>query len=180
MLIAPILHCAQIEPDEADRALIAWGHKMGPCRRPIGTLRAHGMFAHGKLCALTVTADLIAETCAGFRRDQAIELARLCAERRDLCRPMLRLWREFIFPAFCVPWAVSYQDEKLHTGNVYRFDGWVQLHQRARSGTDARGHSTTIGGKRVGRTKTIWGWHPDVDVRRAVRDLIPQPQSNLL
>lgn len=163
MLIAPIVHFAQIEPDEADRALVAWGHKMGPCSRPMGTLRAHGMFAHGKLCALTVTADLVRETCAGLRRDEAIELARLCAERRDLCRPMLRLWRDFIFPAFGTPWAVSYQDEQLHTGDVYRFDGWVQLQTGARSGPDRRSN-------RKVRVKTIWGWHPDADVRRAVRN----------
>ena len=64
--IAPIFHVEQIENAEADRALAAWGHKMGPCKRPIGTLRSHGVFAHGKLCGLTVTADLVAATCAGL------------------------------------------------------------------------------------------------------------------
>jgi hypothetical protein len=123
-VIPPIQHIEQIDPAEADRTLISWGHKMGPCNRPMGLIRAHGMFAHGSLCALTITADLVNATCAGFTRQEAVELARLCAARPDLCRPMLRLWREFIFPCFGRPWAVSYQDEKLHTGNTYRFDGW--------------------------------------------------------
>ncbi len=161
IFIAPIQHIEAIENAEADAALIAWGHKMGPCKRPMGTLVSHGMFAHGKLVALTVTADLVAATAAGMTREEAIELARLCASRPDLCRPMLRLWREFVFPCFGKPWAVSYQDEALHTGNVYRFDGWVQLRENCRSGTDKRSG-------RKGRTKTVWGWHADAGMRSAV------------
>jgi len=125
---------------------------MGPCRRPMGKLVSHGMFVHGQLQALVVTADLVRETCASKTRDEAIELARLCAARTDLCRPMLRLWREFVFPSFAREWAVSYQDEALHSGNVYRFDGWVQLKEHATSGTDQRSN-------RKGRSKTIWGWN---------------------
>jgi hypothetical protein len=162
MIIPPLMHVEQIDGTEADRALVVWGHKMGPCHRPMGTLRAHGMFAHGRLVALSVTADLVRETCAGFGRDEAIELARLCAERPGLCRPMLRIWREFVFPAFGRPWGVSYQDEAIHSGDTYRFDGWVRLSTGLRSGTDRRS------GRR-GRTKTVWGWHEDEKVRQAVR-----------
>jgi antitoxin VapB len=153
MLVAPIAHVEQIENDEADRALVAWQHKMGPCKRPMGLLVSHGLFAHGKLCAVVVTADLVAETCAGFTRQDAVELARLCACRSDLCRPMVRLWREFVFPAFGRPWAVSYQDEALHSGNVYRFDGWWLLAEHQRSGPDKRSG-------RKGRSKAVWGWNP--------------------
>lgn len=151
MLVAPILHLEQIDNDVADAALIRWKHRMGPCRRPMGTLVSHGLFAHGQLCALTVTADLVAPTCAGLRRDQAIELARLCADRADLCRVMLRIWREFVFPAFGHAWAVSYQDEALHSGNTYRFDGWQKMAEKQSSGPDARSN-------RQGRVKTVWGW----------------------
>ena len=154
MLVAPIIHIEQIENLDADRALLRWNHRMGPCKRPANELVSHGLFAHGKLCAVVVTAGLVASTCANFTRQDAIELARLCAERPDLCRPMLRLWREFVFPAFNRQWAVSYQDEALHSGNVYRFDGWIKLREHARSGTDARSG-------RIGRTKTVWGWHQD-------------------
>jgi hypothetical protein len=51
------------------------------------------------------------------------------------------------------PWAVSYQDEALHDGDTYRFDGWTRL-ARSRSGTDHRS------GKRD-RNKTIWDWNAD-------------------
>jgi antitoxin VapB len=158
MLFPPILHIEAISNSEADRLLLAWEHKMGPCRRPMGTLTSHGMFAHGQLVAVSVTAALVAETCAGLSRREAIELARLCAGRPHLSRPMLRLWREFIFPCFGRNWAVSYQDEALHTGNTYRLDGWVRLRERASSGTDLRSN-------RKGRSKTIWGWHNDPAMR---------------
>jgi hypothetical protein len=164
MLIAPIQHIERLELADANRALEAWAHKMGPCRRPMGTQEAHGMFWNGRMVALTITADLPRETCAGLTRAQAIELARLCAERRDLCRPMLRLWREFIFPAFERPWAVSYQDERLHSGDTYRFDGWVRIATKQRSGTDQRTN-------RIGRVKTVWAWHSDPGQRKARRAL---------
>jgi hypothetical protein len=158
----PLVAVERIENHEADAALTAWGHKMGPCKRPVGKLVSHGMFHKGRLVSVAVTADLVTGTCAGYTRAQAIELARLCAERPDLCRPLLRLWREFIFPEFGREWAVSYQDESLHSGNVYRFDGWVSLRTHQHSGTDRRSG-------RKGRVKTIWGWHRDAEVRQAAK-----------
>lgn len=169
-MIPPIAHIEEIDISEANRALIAWEHKMGPCVRPIGPSWGVGLFAHGKLQAVTVTASLIRETCAGLTRNEAVELARLCAVRPDLCRVMLRMWREFVFPAHCrvhgYQWAVSYQDEALHSGDTYRFDGWVRLREKMHSGTDTRSG-------RKGRNKTIWGWHSDQTVRDAARKVLP-------
>ena len=97
---------------------------------------------------------LIRERVAGLSRAEAVELGRLCAATPHLCRPMLRLWREMVLPdlarAYGYRWAVSYQDAALHTGNLYRFDGWVRL-ATSRSGTDPRSG-------RKGRNKVIWGW----------------------
>jgi hypothetical protein len=166
MLIPPIAHIAAIELTDANAALVKWGHRMGACKRPNGNIWAHGLFAHGELVAVTISAALIRETCAGLTRAQAVELARLCASRPGLCRVMLRLWREFVYPAHCqrhgYEWAVSYQDESLHIGDTYRFDGWVRLREHARSGPDSRTG-------RPGRTKTIWGWHEDGGVRSAAK-----------
>jgi hypothetical protein len=89
MLIAPIQHLQQIELTEANRALVAWNHKMGACNRPNGDIWSHGMFEHGKLVAVTITSAIVAATAAGFTRQEAIELARLCAAGDDL--PGLRL-----------------------------------------------------------------------------------------
>ena len=163
MLVAPIAHLEAIGLEDANAALERWGHRVGPCHRPNGHLWAHGLFEHGALVAVAVSAALIRETCQGLDRARAFELARLCAARPHLCRPMLRLWREFVFPPLCRchgwEWAVSYQDEALHSGDLYRFDGWVRL-GRSRSGKDPRSG-------RQGRTKTVWGWHEDGAVRAA-------------
>jgi hypothetical protein len=135
-----------------------------PCVRPYGQMtRAHGLHQHDRLVAVTITAPLVRETCGGLTRAEAVELARLCAERTDLCRVMLRLWREMVFPALSQvhgwQWAVSYQDEAIHNGATYRFDGWVQI-GRSRSGSDARSG-------RKGRSKAIWAWCPDAGLRAA-------------
>lgn len=165
MIIAPIAHVESIEVREANEALVRWEHKMGPCNRPNGHMWAHGLFAHGELVGVTISAALIGSTAADFTRREAFELARLCAAKTDLCRVILRLWREFAFPAHCerhgFEWAISYQDEALHSGDTYRFDGWLRLRVNARSGTDQRSG-------RKGRSKTIWGWHTDAAVRRSV------------
>lgn len=63
---------------------------------------------------------------------------------------VLRLWREFVFPAMGYQFAISYQDAALHSGNLYRFDGWTRIGYSS-SGTDARS------GRR-GRNKFIWQW----------------------
>jgi hypothetical protein len=164
MLAPPIAHLAEIDLADANAALVRWGHRMGPCVRPYGQMtRAHGLYQHDRLVAVTITAPLVRETCGGLTRAEAVELARLCAERTDLCRVMLRLWREMVFPALSQvhgwQWAVSYQDEAIHNGATYRFDGWVQI-GRSRSGSDARSG-------RKGRSKAIWAWCADAGLRAA-------------
>lgn len=90
-------------------------------------------------------------------RDQCVELARLCAARPHLCRAMLRLWREFIFPAVADVHgrqiAISYQDADLHSGQTYRFDGWVMIGRGGRGGRDSRTG-------RQSRDLRIWAWPP--------------------
>jgi antitoxin VapB len=168
MLAAPIQHLEQIDTAEANRLLVAWGHRMGACNRPFQTW-AHALFLHGEPMALTVTATLIREKCCGLDRRDAHELARLCAAAPWVNRVMLRLWRECVHPAFGHPWAISYQDECLHTGNTYRLDGWLIL-GHSRSGTDQRS-----GAK--GRKKTIWGWHGDAGARAAQKATPPAAEQ---
>lgn len=149
----PLVSFDSVDPDELNQCLVAWGHKMGPVNRPTPGW-SHGMRENGRLVAVTSTDLLMAPNVAGFSREQAVELSRVCAERRDLCRVVLRLWREFVFPALArergYSWALSYQDAVLHSGNLYRFDGWQEV-GRSHSGTDTRSG-------RKGRTKVIWGW----------------------
>lgn len=142
-----------IDRDTLNQRLVAWGHKMGPVRRPTGGW-SHALLIDGEPVAVVATDTLIRPRVAGLTRHEAVELSRLCAARPDLCRVALRLWRSFVFPALrgeCgFAWALSYQDAALHSGNLYRFDGWVRL-ATSRSGTDPRSG-------RKGRRKIIWGW----------------------
>lgn len=156
MLVPPIAHVEAIDRDVLNRALTGWEHKMGPWRRPdFGRARFHGLFHNGDLVAVTATDQLIAQQVAGLARHDAVELGRVCAARPDLCRAMLRLWREFVFPALGYSWAISYQDAVAHSGNLYRFDGWARLGTSS-SGTDARSGAR-------GRRKVIWGWSTDTE-----------------
>lgn len=170
MLLPALASFDSIDMDAANRLLIDWHHKMGPCVRPCGTLQAHALQFHGQPVGVVVTADLVAETCAGLSRHEAIELARLCCVRRDISRALLRLWRLLILPAFGRPWAVSYQDAMLHSGDLYRFDGWRVI-GKSRSGTDRRSN-------RIGRSKRIWGYEVPIRHYRDAIELIEKgPQG---
>lgn len=153
-LLQPIATFDEIDIEDANRMLGKWGHKMGPINRPMGFSIAHAMKHEGNPVAVTVTSDLIRENVAqrqDLTRDNTCELSRVCAARRDLCRVVLRLWREFVFPTLGYQYAISYQDAVLHSGDLYRFDGWTCIVERAHSGVDARSG-------RVGRTKKVWLW----------------------
>jgi hypothetical protein len=160
--LQPLVHFDVIDGDTLNRALVEWEHKMGPLHRPqFGHFGgAHGLFHDGQLIGVCATQRLIAEETCDLSRDEAFELARVCAARPGLCRVVVRLWREFVFPAACrasgMRWAISYQDEVQHNGGLYRMDGWVRI-GRSRSGTDLRAR----GGTRRGRRKTLWAWCDD-------------------
>lgn len=155
---APIASLVPISLNQANELLIAWEHKMGPINRGNGYNRCYALLHNGAPVAVATTSTLIRENVAGMSmltRANCVELSRLCAERPALCRVMLRMWREFVFPALGYRYAVSYQDADLHTGNTYRFDGWKRAGY-SHSGTDHRSG-------RKGRDKWIWVW-PELPV----------------
>lgn len=167
MLITPLAHIDAISRADLNQLLVAWGHRMGPYTRPNYTIEAHhALFEHGEPVAVSAAGETVREVVGqtGIRREQCVELARLCAARRDLCRPMLRLWREMVFPAVAAVHkrqiAVSYQDEALHSGDLYRFDGWFLLGKGGGGGPDTRTG-------RPGRKMKIWAW-PEPVARRAL------------
>lgn len=167
----PLVSFDAIDEGELNACLVQWGHKMGPLNRPTEYgFGAHGLRHNGRLVAVAAWSALVRENCAGMTflpRQTTTELSRVCAERPDLCRVIVRLWREFVFPGVCDArghkWAVSYQDADLHSGDLYRFDGWLKLGE-FRSG----GHDPRTG--RKGRTGFVWGWAADpaaMDAQRA-------------
>lgn len=169
--LTPLVAFDQIDDETLNRCLIEWGHRMGPLHRPrFGAFGgSHGLFHEGRVVAVVATEQMVAAQTCGVTRQQGFELARVCAERPGLCRAILRLWREFAFPAFAQvsgkPWAISYQDRAQHQGTLYRMDGWVRLGQTS-SGTDDRGRD----GTRKGRRKTVWGWTIEPGLMAAARE----------
>lgn len=151
----PLAQFDQIDLSQANQLLRIWGHRMGPLLRGNSqSLHAHALMAHGEPVALACTSSLIRERVGGglvhMHRGNTVELSRLCARDPWACRVALRLWRELVFPGTGARYAISYQDAVMHTGNVYRFDGWARAGYSS-SGTDSRS------GRR-GRQKWIWVW----------------------
>lgn len=150
----PLVAFEEISLPEANVLLVAWQHKMGPLERGNQAGVHYALTHNGRPVAVAMTSTLIRECVGGglqhMTRENACELSRLCAERKGLCRVALRLWREFVFPALGYPFAISYQDADMHSGNTYRFDGWTRMGFSS-SGTDSRSG-------RKGRRKWIWVW----------------------
>jgi hypothetical protein len=151
---APAACYDQISIAQANQLLRLWQHKLGPIRRgnqPTG--KAWALFVAAEPVAVAVQNDLIADHPAGLlwaTREITIELSRLAAAGPQWSRVILRLWREISFPDSGRTWAVSYQDTALHTGNLYRFDGWTRA-SYASSGPDRRSG-------RKARNKWVWIW----------------------
>lgn len=150
----PLIRFDPICQDLANKKLIEWKHKMGVLHRGNQKAICHGLFEQDNLLGVTMASTLITPQAAGglLLRSDTIELSRLCASRSELCRVILRLWREFVFPQLGYTFAMSYQDADLHTGNTYRFDGWKRI-AHSNSGTDTRSG-------RTGRSKYLWVWPP--------------------
>lgn len=158
LLIDPLGSFDLIGRDEANECLERWGHKHGPNNRPL--YRApidFGLRRKSELIAVATADTLIRPTC-GMTRLTGFELSRLCAAAPRASRLMLRLWTELAYPeivrAWGTPWAISYQDATQHTGNLYRFDGWLRL-KYTQGGSDPRALATT----KNARKRWIWGWH---------------------
>ncbi len=155
MILLPLITFDRIELEDANLCLESWGHKMGPLHRGNQGATCHALYHDGRPVAVTMASNLISPVVGNaphLRRENTIELSRLCAERGGLCRVAIRLWREFVFPTLPYQYAVSYQDADLHSGNTYRFDGWERV-SYSRSGKDTRSG-------RPGRNKWCWQWPP--------------------
>jgi hypothetical protein len=157
----PLVSFQTISLGELNECLVLWNHKMGPLHRPdFGDGRYHALFHEGRPVAVAAASQLIAPHVGGglshLKRETTVELSRLCAESPHLNRVVLRLWREFVFPCLGVEAAISYQDAVIHSGNLYRFDGWRRSSLKSNSGTHSRS------GKR-GRSKWIWVWPPGME-----------------
>lgn len=149
----PLVWFDKIDLADANALLLAWNHKMGAVERPNNYAVCHALVYSDRPVGVTVASTLIRPNAGGglghLTRENTVELSRLCAERPGLCRIVLRMWREFVFPQLGFATALSYQDADLHNGNTYRFDGWARSPLLSNSGTDTRSG-------RHGRRKWLW------------------------
>lgn len=151
---------------QANGLLVHWCHDLGPCERPFG---AEGWVLEvaGRPVSVAISASTVSSTVAGFERGEVVELARICSapDARWATRPMLRLWREVAGPAWHywpVQAAVSYST-KGKTGNLYRFDGWTLVTDRAGapSGPNATWATYRDPDHPAHGRKKLWLWRYD-------------------
>jgi hypothetical protein len=159
MNLFPIVSFDLIDDVLADECLVRWGHWLEGCNRPFGR-HSFGIFVHGELLCVAVSASTVNAMCGGLPRSEVVELARLCShpDHRDLTRVGLRLWR--ITAPGCwardywpVTHVVSYSNNARHTGDIYRFDGWTKV-QEVKGGTT--GPNATYNRKKSYEAKSVW------------------------
>lgn len=120
---------------DANRLLVAWKHKLGACERPFHS-EAFAFEVHGEPIAVAISASIVNGPVGGFGRMEVVELARQGASRSWANRVMLRLWREVCapsWPCWKVKAVVSYSHNGMHSGQLYRFDGWRKVRDDAGS-----------------------------------------------
>ena len=128
LLDVPLSGLYPIDNQEANRLLVEWNHKLGPCNRPFKT-ESYALEVNGEPVAVAMTCSIIHGPVAGYDLKQVVELARLAASNNWANRVMIRLWREVCAPKWtCWPVqaAVSYSHNALHGGSTYRTDGWTR------------------------------------------------------
>lgn len=168
----PLISFDRIDRAEMNELLVAWDHQMGPINRPEYTPPIDfALREHGRPIAVIAADTLVRETC-DFTRQDAFELSRLCSAptRPGISSMAMRMWRTFAYPliarAWGTPWVISYQDAVRHTGNLYRYDGWM-IAGYSVSGTDQR----ALPGTAKVRRKKIWSWNADAEAMNARREL---------
>lgn len=164
----PISGLYPIDIAAANRLLVEWGHKLGPCLRPFRQ-EGYALELDGQPIAVAVSASIVNGPVAGFERSEVVELARLAAQAPWASRVMIRLWRECCAPRWaCWPVlaAVSYSHNAMHRGDLYRFDGWERVRDDAGSAGGGTWSSERKSGDAVLGKKSLWLWRYDRSASR--------------
>ncbi|MBO2461185.1 hypothetical protein [Actinomadura violacea] len=155
---------ATIPLEQANTLLTAWRHSLGPVRRPFGS-QAWLLDVGGTPAAVAVSCSIVSPTVHSFRRNQVVELARLCSapDARWATRVALRLWREVAatrWPYWHVAAAVSYSQNARHGGDIYRFDGWTKVSTKCGNETSATATWSKVRDRHhpARGPKTLWLW----------------------
>lgn len=168
-MIQPVLfQCpiARLEPipnKDANKLLVDWEHKLGPCYRPFRT-ESFAFFIREEPVAVAMSCSIVHGPIEGYTTENLVELARLASSNKWSNRIMIRGWRELFAPLYAgwkIKAAVSYSHNALHGGNTYRTDGWRKVCDKR--GTDGKGGNWGRRGKGYKNTalhgkKTLWIW----------------------
>lgn len=162
LIHAPIAGVEPIDIDAANEMLVAWSHKLGACERPFRQ-EAYGLTVDGLVRCVAISASVVSSTVAGYRRNEVVELARLCAEPGNawVNRVLLRLWRELLAPRWhCWPVraAISYSHNAHHKGELYRADGWEKVRDDCGSSGGGTYSSKRAASDPLSGKKTLWVW----------------------
>lgn len=158
LIDAPAAGLYPISLVDANRLLVEWQHKLGACVRPFHS-EAFALEVHGRPVAVGMSASIVNGPVGGYRRDQVVELARQGACERWANRVMIRLWREVCarsWPCWPVKAAVSYSANSMHSGDLYRFDGWQKIRDDAGSSGGGTWSKTRAADDVKRGSKTLW------------------------
>ena len=155
----------RMDVDAANRLLVKWEHKLGPCNRPFHQ-EAFALYVLDRPVSVAISASIVngpvgPKDGVRYERTQVVEIARQASCEPWANRVMIRLWRETcarLWPCWPVEAAVSYSHNGMHTGDLYRFDGWERWSTVAGSrggGTWSRKRQNT---EEVYGPKTLWGF----------------------
>jgi hypothetical protein len=159
----PMCGIYPISNSEANGLLAKFEHKLGPCERPFRT-ESFALKLNGEPIAVAMTCSIVHGPVAGFQINEVVELARLASSTSWANRVMIRLWREICAPNYKC-WtpkaAVSYSHNGLHSGSIYRTDGWEKVSENC--GSDGKGGNWGRRGKgyanpTIHGKKTLWVW----------------------
>lgn len=160
LLSVPMVGLYPVGLAEANRLLVEWGHRLGPCNRPFRQ-ESFALELDGRPVAVAISASIVHGPVAGYGLHEVVELARLAAAEPWANRVMLRLWREACAPRWeCWPVkaAVSYSHNAHHRGDLYRFDGWERVTATAGSGGGGAWSRKRYAGDATAGRKTLWVW----------------------
>lgn len=160
LLDVPIVGVFPMDVKVANRLLVDWGHQLGPCNRPFYS-EAFALEVIGRPVAVAISASIVNGPVGGFERGETVELARTAACERWANRVMIRLWRETLaplWPCWPVRAGISYSKNSMHSGDLYRFDGWEKVTDRAGSSGGGTYSKKREPGDPKGGNKTLWLW----------------------
>jgi hypothetical protein len=163
----PLLATAPVRAEsisvaEANALLMAWQHRLGPLNRPFSQ-RAYALLVDGQPISVAMSASAVSAAVAGLRRDEVVELARLCSAPGGAwaSRVMIRLWREVFaqrWPDWTVKAAISYSQNAHHRGDLYRFDGWTKVRDDCGSSGGGTWGRKRYASDAVHGPKSLWVW----------------------